>query len=136
MRGHSEGPLLFSFCYLAFQQVLQLLALSVRSNDFKDLEIVVLLRSAALDSGQSTASARTLARVPDHARDLAALASTLGGASVDVRAPAWSSSASARRPSPGAPARTRERAMGLSAHRGRDEGPRPSVSPPRRCGPG
>src|SRR5262245_56963574 len=48
MRGHSEGPLLFSFCYLAFRQILQLLALSVRSNDFKDLEIVVLRHERAI----------------------------------------------------------------------------------------
>src|SRR5262245_43711175 len=48
MRGHSEGPLLFSFCYLVFRQVFQLLALSVRSNTFKDLEIVVLRHELAM----------------------------------------------------------------------------------------
>jgi hypothetical protein len=34
--------LLFSFCYLLLRQVIQLLALQVRSDDFKDLEILVL----------------------------------------------------------------------------------------------
>jgi hypothetical protein len=34
--------LLLSFCYLTLRQVLQLLALRVRSNDFKDLEILGL----------------------------------------------------------------------------------------------
>jgi transposase InsO family protein len=40
--------LLFSFCYLALRQVLQLLALRVRSNASKDLEILVLGHELAI----------------------------------------------------------------------------------------
>jgi hypothetical protein len=37
-----EAPVLFSFCYLVLQQVLQLLVLRGRSDDCKELEILVL----------------------------------------------------------------------------------------------
>ena len=40
--------MLLSFCYLALRQVLQLLVLRTRSNDFKDLEIVVLRHELAV----------------------------------------------------------------------------------------
>ena len=40
--------MLFSFCYLLIRQVLQLLALQVRSDDFKDLEILVLRHELAM----------------------------------------------------------------------------------------
>ena len=40
--------MLFSFCYLVLRQVLQLLALRVRSDDFKDLEILVLRHELAM----------------------------------------------------------------------------------------
>jgi hypothetical protein len=40
--------LLFSFCYQVLRQVLQLLALQVRSHDFKDLEILVLRHELAI----------------------------------------------------------------------------------------
>jgi hypothetical protein len=40
--------LLFSFCYLVIRQVLQLLALHARSDDFKDLEILVLRHELAI----------------------------------------------------------------------------------------
>jgi hypothetical protein len=40
--------LVLSRCYLALRQILQLLALRVRSNDFKELEIVVLRYELAM----------------------------------------------------------------------------------------
>jgi hypothetical protein len=40
--GYAGGIVLVSFCYLVLRRVLQLAALRVRSNDFKELEIVVL----------------------------------------------------------------------------------------------
>ena len=40
--------MLFSFCYLALRQILQLMALHVRSNDSKDLEILVLRHELAM----------------------------------------------------------------------------------------
>jgi putative transposase len=40
--------LLLSFCYLALRQVLQLLALRTQSNDFKDLEILILRHELAV----------------------------------------------------------------------------------------
>ena len=79
-------------------------------------------RSAVLDRGQSAPPARPLGGVHHHARDIASLASTLGGAPLDVPEPPWTSSASGR-PSAGASVRTRECQMGLSAHRRRDERP-------------
>jgi putative transposase len=39
---------LFSFCYMALRQVLQLLELRVWSNDFKELEILVLRHELAM----------------------------------------------------------------------------------------
>jgi putative transposase len=39
---------LFSFVYLALRRVLQLLALSLRSNEFKDLEILLLRHEFAV----------------------------------------------------------------------------------------
>jgi len=50
---------LFSFCYRALLQVVQLLVLRIRSNNFKELEILVLrhevamLRSSRLSTGCS-----------------------------------------------------------------------------------
>ena len=80
--GNAEAPLLFSFCYLLLRQVLQLLALQARSNDFRDLEILVLRhelamlrrrtrrpqncqthRPAFLDRRQSAAPARSMESV-------------------------------------------------------------------------
>ena len=40
--------MLVSFCYLVLRRVLQLAALRVRSNDFKELEIVVLRHELAI----------------------------------------------------------------------------------------
>ena len=43
----------FSLCYVALRWVLQLAVLRVRSNDFKDLEIVVLRHELAILRRQS-----------------------------------------------------------------------------------
>ena len=40
--------MLVSFCYLVLRRLLQLAALRVRSNDFKELEIVVLRHELAI----------------------------------------------------------------------------------------
>jgi hypothetical protein len=46
--GYTGGFVLVSFCYLVLRRVLQLAALRVRSNDFKELEIVVLRHELAI----------------------------------------------------------------------------------------
>ena len=46
--GYAGGFVLVSFCYLVLRRVLQLAALRVRSNDFKELEIVVLRHELAI----------------------------------------------------------------------------------------
>jgi putative transposase len=43
-----EAFVLFSFCYLALRQVLQLLVLRIRSDDFKELEILALRHELAI----------------------------------------------------------------------------------------
>ena len=48
MGQRPEVPLLFSLCHLVLRQVFQLLALRVRSNDFKDLEILILRHELAM----------------------------------------------------------------------------------------
>jgi putative transposase len=48
LAGDTGGLVLFSFFYMVLRQVLQLLALRFRSNDFKDLEILVLRRELAV----------------------------------------------------------------------------------------
>lgn len=48
MRRDVEAPVLFSFCYLVLQQVLQLLVLCGRSDDCKELEILVLRHALAM----------------------------------------------------------------------------------------
>jgi hypothetical protein len=45
------SPLLLSFCYLLLRQVFQLLTLRFRSNDFKDLEILLLRHELAILRG-------------------------------------------------------------------------------------
>ena len=83
----------WSLCYLIFRCALQLVSLCARSDDFKELEIVVLrhellvLRrqtsSAAADDGRSSLPCRDesavaaveLAIVPRHASDAASVAS-------------------------------------------------------------
>ncbi len=103
--------MLLSLCYLVLRRVMQLAALRCRSNDFKELEIVVLRhelailhrqssrpgdddrRPALLGGGEPAPSQGTLALVCDHAGDAASVASALGGEALDVRA-------SSRSPSP------------------------------------
>jgi transposase-like protein len=46
--GHAGGVVLVSFCYVVLRRLLQLAALRVRSNDFKELEIVVLRHELAI----------------------------------------------------------------------------------------
>src|SRR5262245_31165009 len=48
MRWRIGGRVLYSICYFAFRHILQLLALCVRSNDFKELEILVLRHELAM----------------------------------------------------------------------------------------
>src|SRR5439155_7956779 len=48
MPRDAEASVLFRFCYMALQQVLQLLELRIRSNDFKELEILVLRHELAM----------------------------------------------------------------------------------------
>ena len=46
--GYAGGFVLVSFCYLVLRGLLQLAALRVRSNDFKELEILVLRHELAI----------------------------------------------------------------------------------------
>ena len=91
-----------SFYHMVLRLLLQLAVLRVRSNDFKELELVVL-RARTRDSPSTASASRVddgrldlphsresaplpepLAIVPDHAKgDTAALASALGGETVD-----------------------------------------------------
>jgi putative transposase len=48
MPRDAEASVLFSFCYMALRQVLQLLELRIWSNDFKELEILVLRHELAM----------------------------------------------------------------------------------------
>ena len=92
-----------SLCYLVLQRVLQVVALRVCSNDFKELEIVVLRQELAILrrrtrrppmmwtdrlflAAASRSAARTLAVLHHHTGDPAGLASPLGGEALDVRA--------------------------------------------------
>jgi len=93
-----------SLCYLVLRRVIQIAALRFRSNDLKELEIVVLRHELAIlpathpparddvdrpplpCGGQPSPAARTLAILHHHTEDAAALASALGGEAVDVRA--------------------------------------------------
>jgi hypothetical protein len=93
---------LVSLCYGLICWVLELVVLRVRSEEFKELEIVVLRARTrnppAAPSGdhrrrprvahrrQPTPAARTLAGLHRHTRDAAALASAVGRPAVDVRA--------------------------------------------------
>src|SRR5262252_1903970 len=47
------SPLVLSFCYLVLRQVFQLLTLRFRSDDFKDLEILLLRHELAILRRQS-----------------------------------------------------------------------------------
>src|SRR2546428_6406662 len=46
--GHAGGVVFLSLCYVVLQRVLQLAALRFRSNEFKELEIVVLRHELAI----------------------------------------------------------------------------------------
>jgi hypothetical protein len=48
LSSHPGGFVFLSFCYVVLRWVLQLAALRVRSNDFKELEIVVLRHELAV----------------------------------------------------------------------------------------
>jgi putative transposase len=48
MPRDAEASVLFSFCYMALRQALQLLVLRIRSNDFKELEILLLRHELAI----------------------------------------------------------------------------------------
>ena len=93
-----------SLCYVVLRRVLQLAALRFRSNDLKELEIVVLRQEVAilrrrtrrpamtwsdrlfLAAASRLSAARTLAVLYHYTGDAASLASALGGEAVDVRA--------------------------------------------------
>ena len=96
--------MLVSLCYRLIRWLLEFVVLLVRSEEFKELEIVVLRHELAIlpahhaPSGdyhrrpcvarrcQPADAARTLADLHRHAGDAAALASALGRPAVDVRA--------------------------------------------------
>jgi hypothetical protein len=134
--------LLFSFCYLALRQILQLLVLRVRSDESKDLEILVLRHELAIlrrrtprpaitsiDRLFLTAASRVLPRARWHAffitpatllrwhRRLIAKRWTLRG-------PSWAPADAARCSGAGGSARAREPTMGLPAHPRGAERPR------------
>ena len=131
-----------SLCYLVLRWVLQLAVLRVRSNEFKELEIVVLRHELAILRRRTRRPAMTwtdrlflaaASRLLPRARwqsfivtpaTLASLASALGGEAVDVcasrRSPA---DPRVRSEQLVAPSRARQPAVGLSTHRRRTEGP-------------
>jgi hypothetical protein len=47
LSGFAEGLVFLSLCYVVLRRVLQLAALRLRSNDLKELEIVVLRHELA-----------------------------------------------------------------------------------------
>ena len=124
--------MLVSFCYLVLRRLLQLAALRVRSNDFKELEIVVLRHELAILRRQRKRPVLTtvdrlflaaasrlprsgpLAVVPDHASDTASLASAVGRETVDLRASRRPTTDATRDSRPRAPSRARQSAVGLS----------------------
>lgn len=126
--------MLLSFCYLVLRQVLQLTALHARSEEFKDLEILVLRHELAIFRRQRrrpaitpidrvflAAASRLLPRARWGAflitpatllrwhRRLIAQQWTYAGA--------WAEADSAGGPNPGDPPRAGEPAVGLSADR-------------------
>lgn len=98
----------WSFCYVVFRRVLQLVALRFRSNAFKELEIVVLRHELAVLRRQVTrlelrpadrvflaAASRLLPRnelavVCRHADNAASLAPPARGEVLDQSGPSWS----------------------------------------------
>jgi putative transposase len=107
----------------------------MRSNDFKELEIVVLRHELAILRRQRkrpalttvdrlflAAASRflsygTLGVVDDHASDPASVASAVGGETVDLRASSRPTTDATRDSRLGAPSRARQSAVGLSTDR-------------------
>ena len=124
-----------SLCYQAFRWVLALATLRVRSDDFKELEIVVLRHELAiLTRGSRQARAtwtdglllaaasrllprRTLAVVHRHTEDAAGLASASGDEALDLTHAAGSPADRPENSSIGREAGPGESALGLSTHR-------------------
>ena len=79
-------------------------------------------------SGESVPLAGTLAVVHDHARDLASLASALGGEAVDIRASRRPTTDATRDSRPGTPSRARQSAVGYQRIVGELKGLGTSVS--------
>ena len=115
-----------SLCYVVLRRILQLSALRFRSDDFKDLEIVVLRHELAilrrltrrpaltrtdrlfLVATSRLLPARMLADLHHHTGDAASLASALGSEPVDVRAPRRSAADPPGDPNAGAAPGARE----------------------------
>jgi hypothetical protein len=94
-RANTGGFVLVSLCYVVLGRLLQLILLCARSNDFKELEIVVLRHELAVlrrrtgrpandvdrpvlsGGGQPLAAAQPLAILRRHAGDAVALASAV-----------------------------------------------------------
>ena len=101
-----------SLCYTALQWILQLAVLRGQSNEFKDLEIIVLRHELAIlrrrtrrramswtDRLCLAAASRVLSRAQWRAfivtpGDAAPVASTCGGEALDSRAASWASAGS------------------------------------------
>ena len=132
--------MLVSLCYVVLGRLLQLVLLCLRSNDFKELEIVVLRHELAVlrrRTGRPTmtwsdrcflaAASRLLPRsrwasffvTP---ATQVRLASAAGRQAVDVRTSSRPPAPLPRAPSVGPAHGAREPAVGLSAHRRRTEG--------------
>src|SRR4030095_16826065 len=129
--GYAGGFVLVSFCYLVLRRLLQLAALRVRSNDFKELEIIVLRHELAILRRQRkrpvlttvdrlflAAARRYLARERWRsflitARNPASMAPAVGRETVDLHA-SGSTTDATRDSRPRAPCRARQSAVGLS----------------------
>jgi hypothetical protein len=123
---------LVSFCYLVLRRLLQIAALRVRSNDFRELEIVVLRHEVAILQRQRkrpalttidrlflAAASRFLSR--GHWRSFMITPATLlrwhrrfGGEALDLRASRRPTTDATRASRTGAPSRARQPAVGLS----------------------
>src|SRR5262245_13160636 len=133
--GYPGGSVLISFCYLVLRRLLQLVALRVRSNDFKELEIVVLRHELAILRRQRkrpalttvdrlflAAASRLLARERWRSFMItpvttASVASAGRGVTVDLRASRRPTTDATRDSRPRASSRARQSAVGLSTDR-------------------